>query len=76
MSSALAHLVNVQNEAFPCNRRKKEILQRGFLKSLSNGEAAHSHKKAAVNLQKEVPLELLNCVRKSEEFYYSNSKCS
>lgn len=50
MSSALAHLVNVQNEAFLCNRRKKEMHRRDFLKSLSNSEAAHSHKKAAVNL--------------------------
>lgn len=30
--------------------------------------------KAAVNLEKEVPLGLLNCVRKSEGFYYSISK--
>lgn len=30
MWSALAHLINVQNEAFHCNRRRKNIFQRLF----------------------------------------------
>lgn len=60
---------------FIVTERGKIYLKDTFLKWLSNSEAVHLQKKATVNLQKEVPLGLLNCVRKSEGFYYSISKC-
>jgi len=59
---------------FIVTERGKIYLKETFLKWLSNSEAVHSYKKSAVNLEKEVPLGLLNCVRKSEGVYFSISK--